>query len=547
MAREAAGLVRDLGSASPTEQLEAARALEQLAASPGGAQRIQRAGGVPVLLRLLQGEQAEELQLAAAYALEHMAEQKQGLARDICKAGAGRAVAQSLPGSRSAALTQLLLQLLMTRLTTCGEQQLLDELAASPSCLQRLAQLAADPSQDPCTQSSALTLLAGPMLATGPSAVAAAAAPHAAALVQHLSSSANDTPQTRLEQTSAARLVALLADESAELAATMVAAGALPRLVRLMRASLLLLQSTAVAALGHLVCTQPSTAARLAAVDGVAEVLVQLLASHQPPASCQQAWDAEEAATSCEATTLLMALSKADAGQARRAVASGALQQLTRVLCWGAQRLEWLCRQGLWEPVTDTSSTIACGVLSYVWQHSGPSSAVITPALQAELVQLVQLVLQHGRSQDALIYASQLLVLLRDPSIESTQALEQATAEVLRQLQPGSQPDRAAAIAALLAELTGEVQQQQAGGSGAGTAPAGPSSSGAAAQAGGQAPAVASECAACNALPPAGRKFQVCAGCRAVRYCSPACQKAAWRSGHKAACRAKGGVAEGSA
>jgi hypothetical protein len=56
------------------EQLEAARALEQLADSPVGGQRIQRAGGVPALLRLLQGgEQSEELQLAAASALEHMA------------------------------------------------------------------------------------------------------------------------------------------------------------------------------------------------------------------------------------------------------------------------------------------------------------------------------------------------------------------------------------------------------------------------------------------------------------------------------------------
>ncbi len=51
---------------------------------------------------------------------------------------------------------------------------------------------------------------------------------------------------------------------------------------------------------------------------------------------------------------------------------------------------------------------------------------------------------------------------------------------------------------------------------------------------------MAAECAACSALPPAGRTFQVCGGCGAVRYCSPACQKAAWRSGHKAACRTAG-------
>jgi hypothetical protein len=67
----AAGLVRGLGSASPAEQLEAARGLEQLADAPGGAQRIQRAGGVPALVRLLQqgGGASEELQIAAADAL----------------------------------------------------------------------------------------------------------------------------------------------------------------------------------------------------------------------------------------------------------------------------------------------------------------------------------------------------------------------------------------------------------------------------------------------------------------------------------------------
>ena len=32
--------------------------------------------------------------------------------------------------------------------------------------------------------------------------------------------------------------------------------------------------------------------------------------------------------------------------------------------------------------------------------------------------------------------------------------------------------------------------------------------------------------------------FQVCAGCRCVRYCSRDCQKAHWRSGHRADCRA---------
>jgi hypothetical protein len=51
----AAGLVRGLGSASPAEQLKAAQGLHRLAAAPGGAQQIQRAGGVLALVRLLQG------------------------------------------------------------------------------------------------------------------------------------------------------------------------------------------------------------------------------------------------------------------------------------------------------------------------------------------------------------------------------------------------------------------------------------------------------------------------------------------------------------
>jgi hypothetical protein len=335
--------------------------------------------------------------------------------------------------------------------------------------------------------------------------------------------------------------VKLLAHESAELAATMVAAGALPQLARLMSAAAPQLQGEAVAALQELVAGQPSAAAQLAALDGVVEVLVQLLASHQPPASCQQAWDTDEACTSGEATALLMALSKADAALARRAVAAGVLQQLSRVVRWTSQRLEWLARQGLWdEDVAEAACGIACGGLFSLLWHSGPSAA--TPAVQAELPQLLQLVLQRSRSQDILRYGSRLLALLQDRSSHSIPALNQGAAEVLRQqLQPGGQPDRAAAIAALLAELTGEAQQQQAGGSGAATAPAGPGSGGAAAQADRQTTAVPAECAACNAVPPAGRKFQVCAGCRAVRYCSPACQKAAWRSGHKAACRAKSG------
>ncbi len=171
------------------------------------------------------------------------------------------------------------------------------------------------------------------------------------------------------------------------------------------------------------------------------------------------------------------------------------------------------------------------------------------PVAQAELPPLVQQVLHHSRNQAALLAASRLLVLLRDPSIQSTPALNHGVARVLRQLHPGGYPGRAAAIAALLSELTGEAQQQEAGGSSAATAPAGLSGSGGAAQqAGAQAGAAPPvECAACHALPPAGRKFQVCAGCRAVRYCSPACQQAGWRSGHKAACRAAQGGDKGGA
>jgi hypothetical protein len=212
------------------------------------------------------------------------------------------------------------------------------------------------------------------------------------------------------------------------------------------------------------------------------------------------------------------------------------------VLCWGAPRLEWLGRQGLWDADADAICSVPCTGLLFLLRHSGHST--VMSAAQAGLPQLVQQVLQHCRDKGALYAASQLLVLLRDPSIQSMQAHNQGAADVLRQLQPGGHPGRAAAIAALLSELRGEASQQ------AGVAPpaARPSSSGRAAQqAGGQEEAVPAQCAACHALPPAGRKFQVCAGCRAVRYCSPACQKAAWRSGHKAECRAAQSGAQGRA
>jgi hypothetical protein len=45
-------------------------------------------------------------------------------------------------------------------------------------------------------------------------------------------------------------------------------------------------------------------------------------------------------------------------------------------------------------------------------------------------------------------------------------------------------------------------------------------------------------CAACGAAKASGgAKLRRCAGCRAVRYCSAACQKAHWRE-HRAACEA---------
>jgi hypothetical protein len=565
--KEAAGLVRRLGSASPAEQLEAARGLEQLAVAPGGAQRIQRAGGVAALVRLLQqgGGSEEALQLAAATALARMVQQENDMASQICTAGAGRVVAQRLPSSRSPALTQTLFELL-TSLSTCEEQQVADELAASPGCLQRLAQLATNPCQDPevarmplgvqgfATQRMALELLTMPALVqTHCSAVTAAAAPHAAALIQRLSPrAAAGIPQAWMEQVAAARLVALLACESAELTARMVAAGAVSRLVGLMGATSprqLPLQRAAVAALAALVVRQPSAADQLAAIDGVTEVLVQLLASHPPPASCKQAWDKAEAGTSLDAAVLLWHLIDADhAALAGRAIAAGAVPELARVLRWGAPRGEWLGRQGLWEQEAETLCANACTTLLFIilWWNSRPSAG--TSAAHAALPQLAGQVLQHSRSLVALRASSQLLALLRDPSIQSTSALQQGTAQVLRQLQPGSHPDRAAAIAALLSELAGEAQRQARGGSGAAAAAVGPSSSTEAAQqAGAQKGAVPAACAACHALPPAGRKFQVCAGCRAVRYCSPACQKAAWRSGHKVACRAAQGGAQGGA
>jgi hypothetical protein len=44
-------------------------------------------------------------------------------------------------------------------------------------------------------------------------------------------------------------------------------------------------------------------------------------------------------------------------------------------------------------------------------------------------------------------------------------------------------------------------------------------------------------CAKCGALPPAGQRHRLCAGCKKLRYCSPECQKAHWHE-HKPACLA---------
>jgi hypothetical protein len=541
-----AALVRRLGSTSPAEQLEAAQGLARLAAAPDGTQRIRRAGGVPALVRLLQpGGGSEALQTAAGMTLACMlAQQEQGVAKEMSTAGAVRALVQRLPSARSPGLTQVLLPLLELT-AACGEQQPIDELAASPSCLEHLAQLATDPSQDPGVQIMALGVLAGPVLATRPAAVAAAVAPHAAALVQRLSPRAGSPDAWWEEQLSAAKLVQVLANESAELAAIILAAGAVPRLVGLLSASVQKLQRAAVAAVERLAARQPSAARQVAAIGGAAEVLVKLLASCPPPASCQQAWDTVKAAASGCATRLLEKVIMVDAALAGRAVAAGALPQLTRVLRWGAPRLEWLSRQRQWEEEAEEICTDACSGLLHLLLHSGPGP--VTPANQAGLPQLVQQVLQHNRNLYGLRVASWLLALLRDPGIQYSSAMQQGAAEVLRQVQPGGHPDRAAAIAALLAELTGEAQQQQAVGNSAATAAARPGSSQAALSGAQAGPVVPAECAACHALPPAGRKFQVCAGCRAVRYCSPACQKAGWRSGHKAACRAAQGGAQGGA
>ena len=45
------------------------------------------------------------------------------------------------------------------------------------------------------------------------------------------------------------------------------------------------------------------------------------------------------------------------------------------------------------------------------------------------------------------------------------------------------------------------------------------------------------ECARCGASS-AQSRLKLCSGCRAVRYCSAACQQAHWRAAHRAECKA---------
>lgn len=43
-------------------------------------------------------------------------------------------------------------------------------------------------------------------------------------------------------------------------------------------------------------------------------------------------------------------------------------------------------------------------------------------------------------------------------------------------------------------------------------------------------------CATCRKAAPPGETLSLCSRCRAVRYCSKACQQQHWRAGHKQAC-----------
>jgi hypothetical protein len=121
---------------------------------------------------------------------------------------------------------------------------------------------------------------------------------------------------------------------------------------------------------------------------------------------------------------------------------------------------------------------------------------------------------------------------------------------LLRQLEALVEPEQLEVLEQHWRQQQQQEQQQQeqieeglrARATGAG--PAGPgagsSSAGGAertAAAGGAANSLGA-CAVCGAANTSdGAKLRKCAGCRAVRYCSPACQKAHWRE-HRAACKA---------
>ena len=44
-------------------------------------------------------------------------------------------------------------------------------------------------------------------------------------------------------------------------------------------------------------------------------------------------------------------------------------------------------------------------------------------------------------------------------------------------------------------------------------------------------------CDHCRSEPPSGTKLRRCVSCKVARYCSESCQRSAWKSGHKKACK----------
>ncbi len=51
-------------------------------------------------------------------------------------------------------------------------------------------------------------------------------------------------------------------------------------------------------------------------------------------------------------------------------------------------------------------------------------------------------------------------------------------------------------------------------------------------------------CGTYTGVAEAGRRLKQCAGCKAVRYCGPDCQRAHWRQGHKAEYRVLQGTGQ---